>query len=133
AAPPLFAVNAVFLANHPGNVYAELLSGYLGIASALALSLLMDKADSRVFAWIEKAGLFSMGIYLLHPFFESAIRILYYQILRLSPAYFWIGLGAGVLAGLVPSALAEKYVLRRYGISRKFLLGLNRTEPGARA
>ncbi len=126
AALPLFLINAYWLLHNPDHALARLFSAYLGILSVLCLSGIMSGSKHRIFAGIEKAGLYSMGIYLLHPFFESVIRILYYQVFKLPPAYFWFGFIAGIIAGIVPSAILEACFLRRNSFTRKYLLGLGR-------
>lgn len=70
------------------------------------------------------AGFYSMTIYLFHTLFESAARIALMQVLRKLDLPFELVALVAITAGLVFPFALEKYVLRQYALTRKYILGL---------
>ena len=99
--------------------------GVLGALIVIALSFRLDLAGG----WLANAaaitGMYSMTIYLIHTLFESGVRIIAFQKLAL-PAGFFIPVAlVAIAAGLIMPLLLEKYVLRKFGVTRRLILGLN--------
>ena len=101
----------------------DLLLGFLGIAGVLILSRMILSAG-----WgnlLRSIGFYSMSIYLLHTLFASPVRILYLKLVaspaRLFLAVALVALGLGTYGPLI----LEKYLLRRFALTRKLILGLN--------
>lgn len=99
-----------------------LLLGFSGIASVCLLSAYVTEHDS--FGLVERMGYYSMSIYLFHTLFESAIRVSFYQLLRIDRAYFLAGAVPAIAAGVVLPSLLEGVLIRRNRMLRKAILGV---------
>lgn len=110
--------------NERENLLLTRLASYCGLFGVIGIALFLGAQNWRSMSWLRAAGFYSMGIYLFHTFFESPVRIAFYQIFKLPEAYFAVGFCVAVTAGVVCSLLLEKLVLRRFALTRKFILGL---------
>jgi fucose 4-O-acetylase-like acetyltransferase len=98
--------------------------GLLGSFVILMASQLLAKTNVPILRTVLlPIGYYSMGIYLLHPLFESPIRILFYQVFKGSSEFFLVAILA-ISSGIGWPILLEKYVLRKFETTRKYLLGL---------
>ena len=70
-------------------------------------------------------GYYSMSIYLFHTLFESTVRIGFAKISKYFQVPFEPVALIAVFCGLLFPFILEKYVLRRYSLTRKFVLGLS--------
>jgi hypothetical protein len=114
----LWAVNE----NPMVNKVIVLIVGFLSIAAFQMLSkIIMQRNLGEI---LYSLGFYSMSIYLLHTLFASPIHILYAQVLNISAQVIPISRFASVIAGILGPLLLEKYVLRRYAITKKLFLGI---------
>ena len=103
----------------------SILIGLAGSVFIMNISCAIDSFDkSRVKSLLELIGIYSMTIYLFHPLFESAVRIVFLQVLKVNVSFGLIAIFA-VLAGVTFPLIFEKYILRKNKISRKFILGMS--------
>ncbi len=101
------------------------LSGLLGAIVVLNLGHLIALFKEKIFARrLMALGEYSMGIYLLHPLFESPLRIGFDQVLNKFHYSFEIIALFSILCGLLFPALCEKYILRKHPLTKKYILGL---------
>ena len=103
------------------NKLIKLALGISGSVSIIGLSALICKFSS-LYPGIYIIGFYSMSIYLLHTFFSSTVRIVNYQILKTD--HFFIPAFIAILGGISVPLLLEIYVVRKYAITRKLILGL---------
>ena len=103
----------------------NLILGVSGSLLIVNLSILLENRLSFLGNILSSVGFYSMGIYLLHTLFVSSIRLIYYQKvgLYLNLPFILIALVAITFGVLLPLIL-EKYVLRKYPFSRKYILGI---------
>ncbi len=99
--------------------------GLLGAMVVITISQRLDLANGRIAKVAGIAGLYSMTIYLLHTLFESGVRIIAFQRLHLGPEYFVVIAITAIAIGMIMPLLLEKYVLRKFGLTRKLILGLS--------
>lgn len=69
-------------------------------------------------------GFYSMSIYLLHPLFESTVRICCLKLVSIVDLPFELIALAAIVAGVLFPLLLEKYVLRKNVFTHKYLLGM---------
>jgi fucose 4-O-acetylase-like acetyltransferase len=86
-----------------------------------AISIL---SNNKIKKTLIQAGYYSMSIYLLHSPFESAVRISFIQIFKNLQTPFELIAFIAILCGVIFPLLLEKKVLRNYGPTKKYLLGL---------
>lgn len=114
----LWAVNE----NPMVNKLLILIVGFLSILTFQILSkMVMTEGISRI---LYPLGYYSMSIYLLHTLFASPIYIIYTQILKAPVQTIPLGRIGSLIVGLLGPLLLEKYVLRKYSITRKLVLGI---------
>lgn len=77
--------------------------------------------DNPIKTALTQMGYYIMSIYLLHPVFESPVRIGLEDYLGIP---FSLAACFGVTCGIVCPVLLEKKVLRKNWVAKKFLLGL---------
>jgi fucose 4-O-acetylase-like acetyltransferase len=99
----------------------------LGIAGSLlvinvGLSLSRGRSKGRFLLGV--IGYYSMTVYLFHTFFESFVRIFFFQVIDFSASAFLLVAAIAVTSGVVFPLYLEKWILRRYLITRRLLLGL---------
>ncbi len=121
---------AVFLTRahidvHIGRLFMGLAGSIAVIGAARLLVRPAGNAAGRIF---ESIGFYSMSIYLLHTLFLGAARITQHQVLGIHE-HFWAGAAAGIVAAIVVPLFLEKHVLRKYALTRKYILGLKADAP----
>ncbi|MBC8413708.1 MAG: acyltransferase family protein [Nitrospira sp.] len=102
---------------------------FLGISGSLfvinashAIAALLDK---RTKSMLLQIGYYSMTIYLLHSLFESAVRIGFSHVFKNIQAPFELIAFISITCGIVFPLVIEKNVLRKFSITKKFVLGLD--------
>jgi fucose 4-O-acetylase-like acetyltransferase len=102
----------------------KLIIGISGSLTIISLAAILNKGlNLNHFLYV--IGFYSMSIYLLHTIFSSSISIINYQILKTN--YFIIPALFGITIGIFLPLLLEMHVLRKYPITRKYILGLSST------
>ena len=98
----------------------------LGVIAAINLSFRMELSpNTQVYRALKLVGYYSMSIYLFHTLFESAVRIGFYQVFSGVDITFELVAVVAIICGvLVPMGL-ERWVFRRYSLSRRAILGLS--------
>jgi fucose 4-O-acetylase-like acetyltransferase len=76
-------------------------------------------------ALLAQLGHCSMSIYLFHILLESAVRIGFLQVLGRFPVPFELIALVAIACGLYVPLMAELHLLRRFQLTRKFILGLS--------
>jgi fucose 4-O-acetylase-like acetyltransferase len=69
-------------------------------------------------------GFYSMTIYLFHTLFESTIRVIFMQKISFVAIPFEVTAITAIFAGIIFPLELEKRVLRKFLLTRKFLLGI---------
>ncbi len=107
---------------------AKIINMSVGFSASAMCILAAVFINSHVSLWLceklEKVGVYSASIYLFHTIFESSIRIFFYQVLKIN-GFFWLKAVLAITAGVVFPVLLEKYVLRRFVMSQKYILGIS--------
>jgi hypothetical protein len=65
-----------------------------------------------------------MTIYLFHTLFESTVRIGFLQVFKQMQVPFELIAFVAITCGVVLPLVLEKEVLRKYWVTKKFVLGL---------
>ena len=74
---------------------------------------------------LTQIGFYSMSIYLFHTLFESAIRIISYQVLLAEfPLKFIVIALTAIISGIIFPIILEKMILRKNRFTKKYMLGL---------
>jgi fucose 4-O-acetylase-like acetyltransferase len=103
------------------NKIIKLALGISGSVSIIGLSAIIFKSPI-LYHGIYLIGIYSMSIYLLHTFISSSVRIVNYQIFKTN--LFFIPALIAIIGGIFIPLILEIYVLRKYAITRKLILGL---------
>lgn len=90
------------------------------VFAAVALAL----SQTRFGNCLKSAGMYSMGIYLFHTAFASALRIGFNDVLHIADGLFLPAALVSVGAGILLPLLLEKYWLRSNRFTRRLILGL---------
>lgn len=105
----------------------KLVSIAQGLAGSLFVIYIAKCVERMRYARvIEKMGQFSMGIYLFHTIFESGAKILLGKLLVPLLGFnvaFPIIAVASILLGITVPTLLEQHILRRFRLTRVFVLG----------
>ncbi len=108
-----------------GGLY--LINFIVGVAGSLAVITISHACSinwPRLKSFLLPIGFYSMSIYLLHPLFESAVRICCIKLLdRVEIPFELIALIA-IISGVLFPLLLEKYVLRKNALTQKYILGM---------
>lgn len=126
----LFAASCYWL--QPDQLPVSLPAYLLVFTAGISGTLLIIKASHAIAPaghnsgaqLLAAAGFYSMTIYLFHTLFESAARIALMQVLRQLELPFELVALAAITAGLVFPFCMEKYLLRQYALTRKWILGI---------
>lgn len=101
-------------------------SAIFGILCVSNISLLIDSMAHS--GWLRHVlltlGFYSMTIYLFHTLFESTVRIMFYQVLADIQAGFELVTLCAIIAGIVFPLILEKFILRRFRFTRRYILGI---------
>lgn len=73
---------------------------------------------------ISSIGYYSMTIYLFHTLFESAVRIVAFQKIGVTRLSFEVVALLAVTVGIFFPILLEKFILRKFTVTKKYVLGL---------
>jgi fucose 4-O-acetylase-like acetyltransferase len=119
----LYSINGQFVDAPQVKAMFNLLLGGSGIALVICLASFLRQAG--IPRAVRTMGLYSMTIYLFHPLFESFVRHLLTRILPKNDVLFLASALTAIIAGVLFPLLLEKYVLRRYRLTRTVFLGLN--------
>ena len=100
-----------------------------GICGTLIVNIVSRKLVSSdmpaIRSLLTLMGMYSISIYLFHTLFESSTRIVLTQAIRGFRLPFEFVLVTSVFNGLLFSLALEKYLLRKYYITRRFFLGIH--------
>jgi hypothetical protein len=90
------------------------------------ISLLVDSLPLS--GWLRnillRLDFYSMTIYLFHTLFQSTVRIMFYQVLADIQFRFELVAFCLVSAGIVFPMILEKFVLRKFWFTQRYILGL---------
>lgn len=121
----VYAVRLLFNFEH---VYGYLINFILGAAGSLfvintsqVISTIQSEKSKGI---LLQLGYYSMTIYLFHTLFESAVRIGFLQGFKNVQIPFEVIAFTAILCGVFFPLELEKRVLRKYWITRQFILGL---------
>lgn len=107
--------------------FRNLILGINGIVVCILLSVFLNQYANTVLSkCIEKIGYYSMSIYLFHTIFMNLPIIFMSQLLNIKSMRFELQASIAILSGIISPLLLEKYVLRKYNISGRLLLGLSK-------
>jgi fucose 4-O-acetylase-like acetyltransferase len=110
-----------------------LITAVSGAMFCMAVSRAIEqRAPGGTSRTLATVGFYSMSIYLLHPLFESPVRIAFGQWAPLAPVPFEVVAFLAIVCGVVVPLLLEKYVLRRIALTRIYVLGLGEGRPSTR-
>jgi fucose 4-O-acetylase-like acetyltransferase len=102
------------------------LLGIFGSSAIIIISkTILFQGNNITRKLLSQIGYYSMSIYLFHTLFESSVRIGFLHILKGVDIPFEFVAFTAIISGIVFPFLLEKYVLRQYSITRKYLLGLS--------
>jgi len=117
----LFPVNIVSVCGYP----TQLLLGAVGSLSVINISnAIAALSDKKIKGVLLQIGYYSMTIYLFHTLFESSVRIGFSQVFKHTQLPFELIAFVAVTCGVVFPLVLEKEVLRKYWVTKKFVLGL---------
>lgn len=102
----------------------DLLLYIFGSFACISLSILIYHSNIGIDRYLKIIGIYSMSIYLLHTMFASMVRIVCYQVLQIPTSQFLYGALLAVSLGILLPLLIEKYILRRFLITKRLFLGL---------
>ena len=108
---------------------ARVMLGLAGSAGVIGLAIWIDQKAAWMATFWAATGFYSMTIYLLHTLFESGVRVAAFQIAGLPASMFVPVALVAVAAGVVFPFVLEKYVLRRFQVTRRLILGLDPSRP----
>jgi fucose 4-O-acetylase-like acetyltransferase len=105
--------------------FLRFLPGLVGGMTAISLSILIEKKCSEKQSQLfEVFGICSMGIYLFHAIFESAVRIVFAKFQVYLEIHFLIVAMLAIFIGLAVPTLIEIFILRKSNILSKLFLGV---------
>jgi fucose 4-O-acetylase-like acetyltransferase len=131
---PTLVASSIFLSIYFASTVQELLpenSYVVRFCLGVLGSVVVINGSQRLVAFgnmpVVKAlialGYYSMGIYLFHTLFESAVRVGFFQVLKDDLPFEFVACVA-IASGLVFPLMLEKHVLRRISLTRRLILGL---------
>jgi len=105
----------------------KLAVGIIGSIFIINISIMISSAKSvrLTGSVLAQLGYYSMAIYFFHTFFESGVRIIFYQVLTnyYQFSFETIALIA-IVAGVVTPFIIEKNLLRRFSVTKKYVIGV---------
>lgn len=114
-------VNSVSVYLYPTQLFIGVVGSLFVINVSHAISSL---SGNKIKSILLQIGYYSMTIYLFHTLFESTVRIGFLQIFKHIQAPFELIAFVAIVCGVVLPLVLEKEVLRKYSVTRKFVLGL---------
>jgi len=110
----------------PTNYLVQAFLAVAGTVLVLDLSMaLARRGDARVPRTLAALGYYSMTIYLFHTLFESSVRVAFLRIAPHVAGAFPVVALSAIAVGIVVPVMLEKYLLRRWRPTRKFVLGMS--------
>jgi hypothetical protein len=104
----------------------KIITGIFGAVCVMNISLLVDSLPLS--GWLRnillRLDFYSMTIYLFHTLFQSTVRIMFYQVLADIQGRFELIMLCSVSAGIFFPMFLEKFVLRKFWFTRRYVLGL---------
>jgi len=120
----LFFVTVYIIFVHSSFILIQYCAAVLGIFMVIMLSILIEKTGQSLIKKVFlNLGFFSMTIYLLHTLFVSSFRIFFEQVFPPFLPFLVIAISA-VGAVLFFHILLEKFILKKYQITKKYILVL---------
>jgi fucose 4-O-acetylase-like acetyltransferase len=111
-----------FPTNYLVQVFLAVTGTLLVLDSSVALAL---HGDARVPRALAALGYYSMTIYLFHTLFESSVRVAFLRIAPHAAGAFPVVALSAIVIGIIVPVILEKYLLRRWRPTRKFVLGMS--------
>lgn len=104
----------------------KIIGGCFGSVCVTNIAVFMDKNGQEWKTdWLVTVGFYSMTIYLVHTFFVSTVRIMYSNVPIELYMHFELGALIAIISGICFPVLLEKRILRKNGLTRKYILGLS--------
>jgi fucose 4-O-acetylase-like acetyltransferase len=110
-----------FPAAYATQVFLAVAGSLFVINLSVAISI---RGNDRVRLTLSTLGYYSMTIYLFHTLFESTVRFVFQGISRRTQVAFPLIALTAIALGLVVPVFLEKRFLRKWTITRKFVLGI---------
>ncbi len=114
----------LFLNNNIEKYIFNLFIGVCFSLSIIQVSIKISTKSNLISTYLINIGKYSMSIYLFHTFFESAVRIIFSQLIDIEVPFIIVA-GLAIVTGLVFPYYFEKLILRKFTFTRRFLLGIN--------
>jgi fucose 4-O-acetylase-like acetyltransferase len=100
--------------------------GILGSIIVIELSKFIASNKIKILnSTLQSIGYFSVTIYLFHTLFESGIRIVFFQVFKIGNCFFGFVATIAILSGIIYPLFLEKYILAKYKLTRKYVLGIS--------
>lgn len=116
-----FSVNVESVYEYPTRFFLGVVGSLFVINISHSISAFSDK---KIKGTLIEIGYYSMSIYLFHTLFESTVRIGFLQVFKHVQAPFELIALVAITCGVAFSIVLEKEVLRKYWVTKKFVLGL---------
>jgi fucose 4-O-acetylase-like acetyltransferase len=132
----VFAPLAIFLSTylvltltHNTSQYEYAAEFFLGVMGSLLIinvsNAIVAFSENKLSRVLRQIGYYSMTIYLFHTLFESAVRMGLPKLFTNTQAPFVLVAATAITCGVVFPLLLEKRILRRFWLTKTFVLGLN--------
>jgi fucose 4-O-acetylase-like acetyltransferase len=102
---------------------------FMGIIGSLAIicishfmTTISVKNVKEIFVSV---GYYSMSIYLFHTLFESMVRLLFFQVIKIDKIPFLFIAFFAITCGVIFPLMCEKKIFRRFFLTRRLLLGIS--------
>lgn len=116
-----FSLNIVSVYGYSAQLFLGVVGSLFIINISHTISAFSDKQIKNM---LLQTGYYSMTIYLFHTLFESTVRIGFLQGLKHIQVPFELIAFVAIVCGVIFPLVFEKKVLRKYWITKKFILGL---------
>ncbi len=128
---PLLMFLLVYVMRRSVNIapmYWYLTQFFLGVVGSVvvinASHAISALSDTKIKGMLLKAGYYSMTIYVFHTLFESAVRIGFLQVFKHIQVPFETVAFIAITCGVALPMVLEKEALRKYWVTKKYVLGL---------
>ena len=98
----------------------KIITSLTGISVVMNISVRIMKFGKC--RYLEQIGDWSMDIYILSAFIQPAIRVFFYNMLRLN---YWIYTALNICCAVVGAIIISKFVVRKVDILKRLILGLD--------
>jgi|WetSurSiteA1Bulk_404760.scaffolds.fasta_scaffold00040_3 hypothetical protein len=110
-------------------MYDNLLMFFIGaLGSIFIINIshsLSTYGNRRINDVLLLVGYCSMTVYLFHTLFESMVKIAFIQVFKDIEIPFELIAFSAIICGIIFPIIMEKFLLRRYWFTRKFILGID--------